>query len=124
MLQVVQNTNGIMTVQFNGADLKKWYACHGWTKIYICHVVKEILVEQHLIPKNSYAMAESRDLINALREAVPNRFTARPVRGSVVVNYLLRKYVSNAGGSGVRTRANLVNCVPDSFMFTVKLMLN
>lgn len=103
------------TAQFTGADLKKWYAESGWTRIYICHVLEKV-VEAAL---GQVLTAKSADVIDALRAAVPNRFK-KNVRTTVVDNQLLKKYVSRERFSAAyHTRVNLLNCVPDDHVFTI-----
>lgn len=115
MLKVLEKTRNSVTVQFTGADLKKWYSEHGWTRIYICHVLEKV-VEGAL---DQCLTAKSADVIDALRAAVPNRFKNN-VRTTVVDNQLLKKYVSRERYSAAyHTRVNLLKCIPDDHVFTV-----
>lgn len=124
MLKVVDKSADSLTVEFTGADLKNWYRAVGRDRIYICHVIEQVVRDVNLHP-NQFLTPDSCHLIKTLKALVPNRFTDQYSHSTVVMNHILRKYHSRAAGTSgdvsFRTRMNLLNCVPDDFVFTIPM---
>jgi hypothetical protein len=116
MLKLTPIAGNKYTMQFTGADLKKWYAEKGWFAIYICHVLESVVTEtiQQELAVNS------RELVTAIMAVVPERFKQQTV-SPVITMMLLKKYHSRGEHSPFRTRLNLLNCIPDEHEFTLTL---
>lgn len=120
MLKIVGSTEYTTTVQFTGADLKEWYRELGQESVFICHVTMK-KVSEILCRPWAGSCIESRDMINELRRAVPNRFMKTPSASSTVHRHMLKKYRSRVNFGSYHTRSNLIGCVPDDFIFTFEL---
>lgn len=119
MLKVLEKTRNSVTVQFTGADLKKWYAELGEKRVYICHVLEKIVTDACLCSK-SFLTPHSHDLIDQFRKLVPSRFKVKKSASSVMTLHLQRRYFSKSGANDAfHTRVNFLKCIPDDHVFTV-----
>lgn len=119
MLKVLEKTHNTATVQFTGADLKKWYAELGEKRVYICHVLESVVTDAN-VSRKKFLTPHSQDLINQFRELVPNRFKVKKSASSVMTLHLQRRYFSKSGANDAfHTRVNFLKCIPDDHVFTV-----
>ncbi len=121
MLQVLAKERNSVTVEFTGADLKKWYADLGQRRIYICHVLETVVTDAGVCEKQ-FITPNSHELIAALKAVVPERFKVKGSGSSVIMNHLLKRFHSDAEDVSYQfsTRMNLLKCVPDDHVFTLK----
>lgn len=119
MLQVLEKTNNTATVQFTGADLKKWYAEHGERQVFFCHVLERVVTNANVC-RGKILMPHSHDLIDQFRELVPSRFKVNKSASTALTPHLRRRYVSKSGDNyGFHTRMNLLKYIPDVHVFTL-----
>jgi hypothetical protein len=120
MLKVLSKERNSVTVEFTGADLKKWYADLGPCRIYICHVLETVVRDAEVCSKE-FVSPNSYELIAALKAVVPERFKVTNSGSSVIMNHLLKRFHSDAVDSSYQfsTRMNLLKCVPDDHVFTM-----
>lgn len=119
MLKVLSKERNSVTVEFTGADLKKWYAEIGPRRRYICHVLESVVTDAKVCSKE-FITPNSYELIAALKAVVPERFKVKGSDSPVIMNHMPKKFHSGSGNYAFRTRLNLLKCVPDDHVFTLK----
>jgi hypothetical protein len=124
MLQVLAKGRNIATIQFTGADLKKWYGEFGKEAVFFCHVMGSVM--KHYA--GTCRMYPNSDMvIEDMRKLAPKRFKAPVTWSRTIDNNLKLKYVpgGKVGGTDVsfRLRVNLLKCIPDDHVFTWNMML-
>lgn len=119
MLQVLKKDRNSVTVQFTGADLKKWYDDLGPGLVYICHVLGTVVENAKVCSKGSVRL-NSHDLIAALKAVVPERFKVDASCSTIITHHMLKRFHSCSNDYAFRTRLNLLNRIPDDHTFTMR----